>query len=190
MRSIKHISGKPSIRVKRIDYIDGYQEDEIRITFDRKDRGEMVAMIEGLGLPADVDIQIAKHRGGRSPEANAYMWELIGRIADKTRKKEAEVYREAIRENGVHDDFAMMNEAVDDFARRWSKNGLGWFTETIDSKLPGCTRVRAYSGSSVYNTKEMSRLIDAVIQDAQALGIETKTPDELKEIEGIENGNQ
>ena len=35
-------------------------------------------------------------------------------------------------------------------------------------------------GSSEYNTKEMSDFIDGVVSDAQDLGIETLTPDELK----------
>ena len=39
--------------------------------------------------------------------------------------------------------------------------------------------VRAYYGSSTYNTRQMSRLIDLVVQDAKALGVETMAPEEL-----------
>lgn len=58
-------------------------------------------------------------------------------------------------------------------------NGLGWQTDTIPSKLEGCTNVVLYYGSSTYDTEQMSRLIDIVVQDCKALGIETKTPDEI-----------
>jgi hypothetical protein len=36
-----------------------------------------------------------------------------------------------------------------------------------------------YYGSSSYNTKQMSRLINNIVQECQILGIETKTPDEI-----------
>lgn len=39
-------------------------------------------------------------------------------------------------------------------------------------------------GSSVYNTKQMSRLIDHVVQDCKAVGIETLTPLELDRLKG------
>ena len=40
-----------------------------------------------------------------------------------------------------------------------------------DSKFPGYKKVFAYYGSSKYDTKEMSRLIDNLMQDAEALGL-------------------
>ena len=39
--------------------------------------------------------------------------------------------------------------------------------------------VTLYYGSSTYDTKQMSRLIDNIVQDCQAVGIETLTPDKL-----------
>lgn len=39
--------------------------------------------------------------------------------------------------------------------------------------------MRAYNGSSSYDTKQMSRLIDYVVQDAKSLDIETMTDREL-----------
>lgn len=42
-----------------------------------------------------------------------------------------------------------------------------------DSKIPGYKLVFAYEGSSQYDTLQMSRFIDHLIQDAEALGIDT-----------------
>ena len=36
-----------------------------------------------------------------------------------------------------------------------------------------------YYGSSTYDRAEMARLLDDLIEDAQALGIETKSPEEV-----------
>ena len=40
-----------------------------------------------------------------------------------------------------------------------------------DSKLQGYKRVRLYYGSSTYDTKEMSRLLDYLVDEAQQMGL-------------------
>lgn len=118
----------------------------------------------------------------RSQEANRYAWVLIDKIAEETRIKPREVYRNAIREiAGNNDTLTMLTSAVPSFTRRWEKFGLGWQTEIIsEAKTPGWTHVRAYYGSSEYDTHQMSLLIDSLIQDAKALGLETLPPDEVE----------
>ena len=51
--------------------------------------------------------------------------------------------------------------------------------ETFPSKLKVCVNVTVWYGSSTYDTEQMSRLIDAVVQDCERAGIETMTPAEL-----------
>lgn len=58
--------------------------------------------------------------------------------------------------------------------------GTGWITEQVDYTQDGSQVViRAYYGSSQYNTKQMSRLIDEIVSDCKEHGIETLTPNEL-----------
>ena len=42
--------------------------------------------------------------------------------------------------------------------------------------------INAYYGSSSFNTKQMSRLINNLVQDCQACGIETKTSAEIESL--------
>ena len=42
-----------------------------------------------------------------------------------------------------------------------------------------------YRGSHTYNTEEMSKLLEGTIQEAQAQGIETKTPDEIARLASL-----
>ena len=127
-----------------------------------------------------LDVQIESHKNRRSLDANAYCWALIGQIAAATGIKKEEVYREEIKQVGGNcDTVCVKREAAVGLARHWQHNGLGWMAETFESKVPGCVNVNLYYGSSVYDTAQMSRLIDNVVQDAVALGIETKTPREL-----------
>lgn len=127
----------------------------------------------------DVDVKITKHSAARSLDANARAWVLIDQIAERTGEKKYKVYQNAIREiGGVSDLVCVRNEAVDTLCSKWEGKGSGWQTERSPSKLPGCTNVTLYYGSSTYNSKQMSDLIDSLIQDAQALGIPTLSPAE------------
>jgi hypothetical protein len=69
---------------------------------------------------------------------------------------------------------------VDDLCEAWESKGIGWQTDRLQSKLEGCTNVVLYYGSSVYDSKQMSRLIELIVQDCKANGIETLTPHELE----------
>ena len=130
-----------------------------------------------------VSFDLKQYRERRSLDANAYAWVLIDRISREQGLTKKEVYREAIRNiGGVSDTLCMKTEAVDQFRRVWERHGIGYQTEIMASKLPGCTNVIAYYGSSTYDTKQMSALIDLLVQDAQALGIETRTPEQLEQM--------
>ena len=127
----------------------------------------------------DVNIEIKKHSKRRSLDANAYCWVLIDKIAEKTGEKKKDVYRQAIKEiGGVSDTVCVLDKAVDRLRENWERNGIGWQTDTLASKRPGCTNVVLYYGSSVFDSKQMAQLIDSLVQDAEALGIPTLTEEQ------------
>ena len=123
---------------------------------------------------ADVSFEIKKAAKRRSRDANAFAWVLIDKIAEKTRVPKAEVYRQAIREiGGVSETVCVVEKAADRLCEGWQKNGMGWQAERMPSKLPGCVNVVLYYGSSTYDTAQMSRLLDLLIQEAEQQGIPT-----------------
>lgn len=133
----------------------------------------------------EISFEIKQSRRGRSLSANAYAWVLIDKIAERTGVKKTDVYRHAIKEiGGVSDTICVMDKAVDRLRESWEKNGLGWQTDTIQSKVEGCTNVILYYGSSVYDSKQMAQLIDSLIQDAEALGIPTISDAEAEKMLG------
>lgn len=129
-----------------------------------------------------VRVEITKAAKHRSLSANNYAWLLIDKIAEKTGIPESEVYRNAIREiGGVSDYYGMKEEAYESFCEIWTKGHLGRQVEIIPgSAKPGWINVRAFKGSSDFNTSQMARLIDSLVQEAEAQGIGT-IPD--KEVE-------
>ncbi len=150
-------------------------EQYITVTVTQDFRSEYDALKD-----ADVDIQIKKFRKHRTLDANAYAWVLIDKLAAKLKMPKADVYRELIRNiGGVSQTVCVKSEAVESLRTGWARNGLGWFSEEFPSKLEGCTNVILYFGSSSYDTAQMSSLIDLLIEDCKAQGIETATPDEI-----------
>ena len=127
------------------------------------------------------DLEVKEHRKKRSLDANAYAWVLINKLADVMRIPPTEVYRQAIQDiSGNSEILPVREDAVEQFKTAWSHNGIGWMCRDMGkSKLQGYRNLMVYYGSSVYNAKQMSDLIEALVQDCKALDIETMTPDKL-----------
>lgn len=124
--------------------------------------------------------EIEKKKKKRSLDANAYFFTLADKLSERLNIPKTDIYRNYIKEiGGVSETVCVKNEAVEKLCEGWKHNGLGWQTDTMPSKISGCTNVILYYGSSTYNTEQMSRLINLVVEDCKVQGIETRTPDEI-----------
>lgn len=130
-----------------------------------------------------VSIEIKQYREKRSLNANAYAWQLMGQIAEELDISNDEVYHMMLVQYGtpvVDDDgksvmFSLRSD-IELGGEFWIHSApVG--TSEVKGKL--FTHYRMIKGSSEYDTKEMSRLIDGIVYEAQQLDIETKTPQEL-----------
>lgn len=136
-----------------------------------------------------LSIEVKPYKAKRSLDANAYFFVLADKLAAKLGTSKEEVYRNAVRDiGGVSEIVCVKNEAVERLCEGWSKNGIAWQTETFPSKIDGCTNVILYYGSSTYTTEQMSRLIDHIVQDCKAVGIETMTPNAIAEMLSLWEG--
>lgn len=133
--------------------------------------------------PVTFDVSVDKHREKRSKDANAYMWELIGRIAEVIGATPRDVYRrQIIDSNGRYDPLLVYPESFGRLKEAWESKGIGWIAERMDTADNGMVIVNCYYGSSTYTSGEMSRLIDSVIAECRELGIETMPPAELERL--------
>jgi hypothetical protein len=138
-----------------------------------------------LGKGKVLSVELKQHRKGRSLDANAYMWTMCDKLAEKLSTPKSpmtkdDVYREAIRKVGQFTILPIRNDAVEQWIYNWGAGRTGWVCENLgDSKLEGYTNIMSYYGSSVYDSKSMARLIDYVVEECKANGIETLTPQEL-----------
>ena len=154
---------------------------EWEVTFSTKE--DFSKLYDSLkDIPVNIDVK--KVAGKRSRDANSYAWVLLDQLAEKTRIPKTELYRSAIREiGGVSEIVCVQDKAVERLCSGWQKNGIGWQTEIVPSKIPGCTNVILYYGSSTYDTAQMSRLLDLIIQECEQQGIGT-VRDEAEELLG------
>ena len=144
---------------------------------------EWYPMSAGSTFKAGKNYDIVQVRQKRSLDANAFCWVMLDKLSEALQTPKEELYRRYIKEiGGVSDILCVQNKAVDKFRKEWESKGIGWQTETIPIKTAGCTGVIVYYGSSAFDTKQMSRMIDSIVQDCQAIGIETKSDEEIKSL--------
>ena len=108
---------------------------------------------------------------------------MCDRLAEKLRLSKTEIYRSYVKEIGGNNDIVCcIYKAVPELREAWEGRGLGWLTETEESKLEGCTNIRLYYGSSTYDRDQMSRLIELCKQDCIENDIPTWDEDELQRL--------
>lgn len=130
--------------------------------------------------PKKYSVEIKEHKERRSLDANAYFWVLLDKLAEKVNIPKTEIYRNYIREiGGVSETVCVKNEAVEKLCEGWGRNGIGWQTDTMPSKIEGCTNVILYYGSSTYSSEQMQRLTKLCVDDCKNVGIEVMTPNEI-----------
>lgn len=125
------------------------------------------------------EIQVKKKK--RSKDQNAYFWELLQQLCEEMDLNVIEEYRKRVKELGICQTFELNNNNVPTFVKMWEDRGVAWFTEKVEGN-ENKTIINAYYGSSSYSTKQMSRLLENLIQDCKEVGIQTL--DEL-EIEAL-----
>ena len=152
--------------------------------------GVTSAQLEGLD-DKDLRLTLKKWREKRSLAANAYMWVLVTKIAMELKSTPEEIYEQFIM------DYSLPEQ---------DENGYVVITVRGDvdmSRIPGHWKFYQASGdwkwksyvkmmgSSDFDTKMMSDFLDVVIDQAESLGIETATPDEIERMKqswGVNTG--
>lgn len=139
--------------------------------------------------------ELKQHRARRTLSQNAYYWQLLTKTADALRVSKNSLHNTILRSYGqyMRIDGQIVTTALPD-TDETEKTVLE--AETYHLKPTSQVRIgrnnimyRTYvfmRGSSDYDTKEMTVLLDGLVQEAQAQGIETLTPRELQEMREYE----
>lgn len=139
-------------------------------------------VVEELKNDEKLNISLKKYRKHRSLNANAYFWKLLQELCELAEIDPIGDYKRRVKELGIFRRFKIEKENVKTFEKMWTVQGTAWFCEITDTEYIGNTEfkiINAYYGSSSYNSKQMSRLIDGLVQDCKHYGVETKPQEEI-----------
>lgn len=148
--------------------------------------------------PIDKEWELREHRNKRTRNQNSYYWELVGKVA-KIASKDGLIapkihnlnlralgLREVIGGNTVFVDIRDSDEA-EEMALRSETLHLAPTSRTFQNKRGEMFRTYVMlRGSHSFNTTEMKALLDIMIEEAKAQGIETMTPNQLAEMARLE----
>lgn len=126
---------------------------------------------------ADLDVEIKKHRDKRSLSANALLWKCLGEIAQALKVDKWEVYLKMLRRYGLYTYVCVPPGAVEMLKRQWREcEEIG----TININGREATQLLCYYGSSTYDSKQFSVLLDGVISEMEEMGLEPPTSEQMR----------
>jgi hypothetical protein len=128
-------------------------------------------------LPDNKKYEIKEYKEKRSLNANNYYWQLVTELGNVLRTDKEDLHFELLRKYGQCEMISVVAD-VD------MKDYLKYYTEAGESILNGKTfkHYKVYKGSSEMNKKEMSILINGLVEECHIQGIETKTPAEINSL--------
>lgn len=123
------------------------------------------------------DVKISKHKEKRSLNANSYLWKLVTEIGNILNKSKEEVYLQMLIDYGQSEMVSILSEIeVKGYFKYYKLAG----SSMLNGKI--FNHYKIYKGSSEYSTKEMSILLNGVVQEARNLGIKTKEDYEIEKL--------
>ncbi len=143
-------------------------------------------LTEQNALKPNVTWEVKEHREKRSLSQNAYYWKLITEVARRQKRSVAYIHNTELRAaryaRWFGDQLVLVEIPDTDEAEAQIMEQTEYHLAPTN-KREGDKRIYVMlRGSSDFTTVEMSHLLDLLIQDAQALGIETMTETELAKI--------
>jgi hypothetical protein len=143
-----------------------------------RDRGKAIAILEEQESAQHPFVcEIKQNRPKRSRNANNFAWELMTQIADKLKTSKEEIYIQMLDRYGQREPelYDMVAEAYPAFQRATESHCTVVDTYWTDRKW---YKAAILIGSSNYDSKQMSILIDGIVSEAEPMGIDVLTPQE------------
>lgn len=143
---------------------------------------------EMLKLDESKEYEVKEHKHKRSLNANAYYWVLVNKIADALNQSKEFIHLCMLKQYGQRYVLCVPYDTpIENLVKYYEQDGVRKQGDRLFKTY------NVYLPSSEMNTYEMSKLIDGTVEEAQSMGIETMTPDELAHLKamwGVENENK
>lgn len=123
----------------------------------------------------ELEVKLSKFSKKRSNDANALLWACIGDIAKALRASNWDVYLLMLERYGEFTTILVKPEAVEGLKRQWRE------TKVIGER-DQMVEVMCFYGSSTYNAREMSRLIEGVVSEMKEMHLQAPASERMREI--------
>ena len=137
-------------------------------------------LFDDLHETEKLSIKIDKYREKRSLNANNYAWKLLTEIGNRLRASKEEVYLAMLKQYGQSEIISVLSHIpIKEYVKYCEEAG----ESILNGKL--FKHYKVYKGSSEFDTREMSIFLDGVVSEAQELGIQTETPDQIAQLKSL-----
>lgn len=125
----------------------------------------------------ELALELKQWREKRSLNANALLWACINDITNAFGGDKWNVYLQMLRKYGQYTFIEMPEAALPKFKKMYRECDVVGSRYTDSGDM---LQVLCYYGSSTYDTKEFSVLLDGVIDDMKAAGLDTPTSEDIQ----------
>jgi hypothetical protein len=155
-----------------------WQTGQFQITFTLNE-ASAINEIEKIKDCQKLSIRAVKYREKRSLDANALLWLCIDRIAKSMNPPcdKWDVYLMMLKRYGKFTYICVKPNVVDAMKAQWRECEV---VGEVNINGQEAVQMLCYFGSSTYNTKEFSVLLDGVISEMKEMGLETPTSEDMK----------
>lgn len=130
-----------------------------------------------FGQDRDKLFDVTEHKEKRSRDANALLWACLGELAGALKSDKWSVYLQMLKRYGQYTYICVKPKVVEAVKKQWREcEEIGH----VNINGQDSVQMLCYFGSSTYNSKEFSTLLDGVISEMKEMGLETPADRELK----------
>lgn len=154
-----------------------FQTGKANLTLSINEEHAAKNLFDELHEAEKLSIKIDKYREKRSLDANNYAWKLLTEIGNVLRANKEDVYLEMLKRYGQSEIFSVLSHIpFGEYVKYYEEAG----ESTLNGKL--FKHYKVYKGSSEFDTREMSIFIDGIVSEAEELGIQTLTPNQIADL--------
>lgn len=124
-----------------------------------------------------LSIRAVKYRERRSLDANALLWVCLGSIAESLRSDKWDVYLQMLKRYGKFTYICVKPNVVEAVKSQWRECEV---IGNVNINGQEAVQMLCYFGSSTYDTKEFSVLLDGVISEMKEMGLETPASEDMR----------
>lgn len=153
-----------------------WKSGKVQLTFSVNEPAA-VSQIESIQKCEKLSIKAVKHKEKRSLDANAMLWACLGELAAFLHVDKWELYLQMLKRYGKYTYICVKPAVVEAVKAQWRESEV---IGEIDINGQKAVQMLCYFGSSTYNSKEFSVLLEGVIEEMKDTGLDAPPSQDMR----------